>query len=528
MRALVMEKRGIKLYQKHFHSILTSERCVGLGILVFALIVGAALRVWLSFNDDGIYWPDEIYQSLEPAHRLVFGYGLIAWEFILGARNWAFPGLLAALFKLSVLIGLDDPREYLGLTRLVFSGISVATAFGSYRLARAYGASTLAAASGAALFALVAPVIYFAPRAMSETASALPVVLGFSFALCPQARRWETLLGASLLGLAVLLRLQNGVFCAGLLGILVGRRQWRLVIESLGVLLIWAFLFGLLDRLTWGGWFHSAVVYLYFNLVMSAYFGTAPFGYYAQVLWASMGVPTVWLAGLSLLAFFRAPGLVLIALAFFLLHSCVPHKEMRFIIAVLPLFCALVGVGLDVVARSSPTWVYRTLASAVVISAAISTTDFRSLSFSQLGLYRVVDPHTSAYDYSGPVNRLLLVAHNQPDLCGLKVEAVEIESTGGYSYLHRPVPLYSNPGPPRESGLFNYVINFKDESSAGEKLAVEGDFVLLRLHQNGCVPDIEYQWGLSRTHAEKQYQQMIARSRVLRKISGVLGLRLKR
>ena len=40
-------------------------------------------------TDDGIYWPDEIHQSLEPAHRLVFGYGLIAWEFSDGARNWA-------------------------------------------------------------------------------------------------------------------------------------------------------------------------------------------------------------------------------------------------------------------------------------------------------------------------------------------------------------------------------------------------------------------------------------------------------
>ena len=32
------------------------------------------------------------YQSLEPAHRLVFGYGMLAWEFIEGARNWALPG----------------------------------------------------------------------------------------------------------------------------------------------------------------------------------------------------------------------------------------------------------------------------------------------------------------------------------------------------------------------------------------------------------------------------------------------------
>src|SRR5213592_3330109 len=87
----------------------------------------AERRVGLAFNDDGISYPDEIHQSLEPAHRLVFGYGLVAWEFVEGARNWLFPGTIAALLELCRLIGLDDPRVYLGLTRLTFAAIGIAT-----------------------------------------------------------------------------------------------------------------------------------------------------------------------------------------------------------------------------------------------------------------------------------------------------------------------------------------------------------------------------------------------------------------
>ena len=64
-----------------------ADRRIGLALLAAVLAIGAALRVWLSFHDDGIYWPDEIYGSLEPAHRLVFGPGLISWEFIEGARS---------------------------------------------------------------------------------------------------------------------------------------------------------------------------------------------------------------------------------------------------------------------------------------------------------------------------------------------------------------------------------------------------------------------------------------------------------
>src|SRR5207245_1439030 len=82
-------------------------------------------------------------------------------------------GLMAPLLKLCGLIGLDDPRVYLGLTRVTFAAIGIATALGSYWLARGYGAGTLPAACGAAIFALAGPTIYFAPRAMSETASAL-------------------------------------------------------------------------------------------------------------------------------------------------------------------------------------------------------------------------------------------------------------------------------------------------------------------------------------------------------------------
>src|SRR5947208_4351273 len=135
-----------------------AERRIALYVLGGALALGTALRVWLSLNDDGIYWPDEVFQSLEPAHRLVFGYGLVAWEFVEGARNWAFPGFVAALFAVGRLVGPDDPRVYLGLTRLAFSGIGIATALGSYRLARGYGAAAIPAACGAAIVAFAAPM----------------------------------------------------------------------------------------------------------------------------------------------------------------------------------------------------------------------------------------------------------------------------------------------------------------------------------------------------------------------------------
>ena len=469
-----------------------AERLLARAILVLILGVGAALRVWLALTDDGLSWPDEIYQSLEPAHRLVFGYGMQAWEFLEGARNWTLPGLVAALFKLSTLVGLEEPRGYLGVTRSVFGLLGAATAWGSWRLARAYGASPLAAGAGASLFALAAVPLYFAPRAMSENASALPVVLGLALALAPGASRRAGVAGASLLGLAVLLRLQNGVFCVGLLAVLAARRDWRAARDALAVLAGWAFLFGLLDRLTWGRWFHSALVYLDFNVVKNgaATFGTEPFSYYNRVLFRAMGGVTLVTAVLTLFAARRAPGLFGVAAAFYLLHALQPHKALRFLVPSLPLFAALAGVGLDTVLRHLPPSPVRLALPLVVVAVAgFSGLRMGGLTFRDIGQYPGAKSLQNAWDDFGPANRLLITAGRLPDVCGLKVEGIHLAWTGGYSYFHRDVPLYAHHGPGRESRLYSHVLTLSGAVANGEVVASEGPFVLVRLPHGRCTPD---------------------------------------
>ena len=44
------------------------------------LAVAALLRI-LAFNSFSAHHPDELIQYLEQAHRIVFGYGVVPWEF---------------------------------------------------------------------------------------------------------------------------------------------------------------------------------------------------------------------------------------------------------------------------------------------------------------------------------------------------------------------------------------------------------------------------------------------------------------
>ncbi len=451
-------------------------------ILYASLALGAAYRLYIAFTDDGIFWPDETYQSLEPAHRIVFGYALMPWEFLDGARNWALPGLIAALFKLAG----NNPAGYIGLTRVAFVAAGVASAYGAYLLAKGLGAKELPAAAGAATFSLGALPLYFGHRAMSETASALPVVLGLWLVLRSDATRRHLVVGASLLGLAVLLRLQCGVFAAGAVLVLGARKQWRPARDVFAVLLVWAFIFGLLDELTWGGWFHSAQKYLEFNLVKGggAAWGTHPWSHLVLHVFSSMTGLAIAFAVALAVCFKHARGLALIAFAFFALHSVVPHKEIRFILTVLPLFGACVGVALTHLPKQLP-W-------AVLAAALVSLVKVKDLTWGELGAYPERAGQTAWDDY-GAYNRLLLAASRQPQVCGVFVVGAHLAWVGGIAYLHHKAPLYM-PGMAVPQRGVNYVITPGEQP--GEVVAREGNLKLVHIPVEPCETDPGYTWRL--------------------------------
>jgi GPI mannosyltransferase 3 len=468
------------------------ERRVALILLALALLVGAAARLWLAFTDDGLFWPDEIHQSLEPGHRLAFGYGMLPWEYREGARTWLFPAFCAALLRGADLLGLHDPRHYTWFVRATFCAIGLATSLGVVRLARGLGARPLAAAASAATFAFLVPAVFFAPRAMSETTAGLLVVWAFALMLPPRASRCERLVGASLLGLATMLRLQSAIFSPALLLVLLLQRRRSAALEVALVLVLWTAALGLLDLLTWGSWFHSAFRYLGFYLSERGLFGEGdapPFTYYVSSLVSSIGWASAILLPLALLALRRGWPLWICAGAFLLVHSAIPHKELRYLLPALPLFAALSGIGLGLLLDRLPPRLAPLPPLVLVPLLLVQLTALPRLTLADLGEFRTDDPTQSVLDANGPLNRLLFAAYRRPDLCGLKLEVGETVWSGAYSYLHRRVPLYGADGPPRPSGYFNYVITTADRASPTQVAAVDDTLVLAHLNRAGCLRD---------------------------------------
>jgi phosphatidylinositol glycan class B len=463
--------------------------------LVLLLAAGFGARAWLSVVDDGIYWPDEIHASLEPAHRLIHGYGLISWEYGVGARSWALPALLAGVLWMADAAGLDDPREYLLLVRFLMSALALASAWAGYLLARRFGASEWAGVAGASVFAIAGPAVYFGPRALSDTISILPVVLGLAFALPASATRGERIAGASLLGVALLLRLHTGIFGLALCAAWAGRRQWRSAAEIAGVFLTWGLILGALDWVTWGEWFQSPRLYFDFTFGMDggALTGDSAVTYYAEMFVRSMPFIALVLTPLALAGSFRAPALAFVVLVLLAAHLITPNKAYRYVLVALPLAGALGAVGLTWLAARRPR-LSRIAGVALVCGCLVSLVTMPMLTFREIGPWERTRASDSALDDVGPVNRLLIEAGRQGDVCGVRIQTHHLAWTGGYTYLHRQVPLYAPDGPGPESGFYNYVIVLPEEAP-GNPVAHDGNYVLRRI-ASGCRPDPNYSYYL--------------------------------
>ena len=168
------------------------------------MAAGFALRVFSALSGDYAIRPDENFQILEQAHRLVWGYGLIPWEFGVGARNWL--TVLPAALPLAAckMLGIEDPAQYAEVVEVFFAALSMLVPLGMFSLARNYYGETTGRAALIVGCFWHEPVLY-APHALPEM---LFAYLWFAAAalISPRPSRTRALAVGILLGLTALLR----------------------------------------------------------------------------------------------------------------------------------------------------------------------------------------------------------------------------------------------------------------------------------------------------------------------------------
>jgi hypothetical protein len=432
-------------------------RSLSPGSAEIALVVLVALAILLRLQpilvEPSAVWPDEIFQTSEPAHRLVFGSGLVAWEFQLGVRSWMLPGIIAGLMELSRIIG-DGPDYYLPVIAVGFAGLAATPVVCCFLWCRPLFGVTGALLAGLAV-AVAAEPIYFGARTLSETVAGHLLVVAL-WVLEPGYRvicRRRLFVGGALLGLVFVTRVQ----LAPAIAVAMLWANWRadrgrLAATFAGAAAILAAA-GVLDTLTLGYPFASVSRYVLYNVFygVSSTFGVEPWPYYLLGelgVWAGAGATMLLLTAIGA---WRLPLLLVVAIVILGVHSGIAHKEYRFIYPAIVPLTVLAGVGLAQMASWGREWL---IGRKIPVTAAAATSAALAAAWWGLASSQVWNGATlTAYRQwmHDSLAAASFVAHG-PAPCGVALYGLgdDWKAYGGYTYFHRPAPMYW----PRDEAAF--------------------------------------------------------------------------
>ena len=442
--------------------------------LLALVALGLLVRLYYFGVQDGMHYPDELFQYLEPATSHRTGHGWLAWEFTRGARNWILPWHYGALMELFGALGLDGHGllRALWLHNAVLATLLVPLGF---RLGLAVGRGDLRAGLLTAAACAAFPLLgYFAPHTLAEWHGLL---LGtWAYVLWLEHLRWpnapERLRAAFLVGL-----LLGGVFIArfGLavflplpfLDYTLRGRVRELLTALLGLAVALAVL-GLADLAMWGKPFHSVIEYVRFNWIEggAAHLEVKPTGWYWQTAFVERVGPAIWLAVIPMFAYFHRHWRMLLAwLIPLVLLSKVGIKQERFLLPLWPFFLAAAVSGWlalgDHLARLLAR--RRQAADAGRASVPARATSALALAVATgLLLLTVVSNAVGTSDLTQRLRAGIYLAQDwvgeQPDATGVLVDG-PFHMNGGHTLLHRNIPELGYDPTLLAAPIFSHVIS---------------------------------------------------------------------
>jgi hypothetical protein len=446
------------------HSALIKAALAAIFVIVFVLRISLALRY------PNIARADEIFQTLEPAHRFYSGWGIVTWEWRQGIRSPLFPELLAGLMRLSSWLH-RGPGGYLPLIAATLAAISLLPIWAAFRMGL-HSAGYLGALFAMLLCAIWPDLVYYAPKALTEIQAGNLLVVAIALAeLLPAeaARESRTsvavrcfVIGA-LLGLVFDLRFQL-VPALVLVAGWAARNQfrWRWL-PLIGGALVPLAVTGIVDLLTLGSFYQSVWKNLQVNLLQgrSRDYGAESPIWYAAYLVRAWGAAIVPLAGAFVIGARRARLCAAVAIIVVLTHSLIAHKEISFIYAAFPPALIAAGIGTAEAVR----WLHRALFSSVPMERITAAT--AALWFAIMTCTSISGDFPSRWRGGADYIAAFATLRNRADLCGIGFYDLSLRwgRTAGYATLDRPVPMLMLPSPAAfgaASGSINYLLSSSD------------------------------------------------------------------
>ena len=400
-----------------------------------------------------IHHPDEIFQSLEQAHRLVFGYGFVPWEFEHAVRSWILPGFIAGWMRASRLVG-EGPQIYLPLVGAVLGAIGAAAVVCVYLWARRLFGFWPALAA-AAVPALAPELVHFSGKALTEVVGGhlLVIAIYLAFPGHEVTNRGRLAVAGAVAALAVAIRLQIAPAVA-LVG-LVALVRWplgKVAFPALGAAVVVAGA-GALDWATWGTPFLSYWHNFTYNVTygVAAHFGVQPwFDYPAQLVVVWGGALAAILAFAAIGAVFQ-PLLAAVAVIVLATHLPIGHKELRFLYPLLFIVQALAGLG---IAGTMRWFAGSGLVDALPVAArrpgVVASGAAALLALFLVGRlpsFMMTPAAGSAWLEKRDDVAVSRAVATLGGVCGIGGYGVRWAETGGYVMMHRRAPFHEAHGP---------------------------------------------------------------------------------
>jgi len=414
--------------------------------------------VALALFTDNLSHPDENFQIFEQAHRLVFGYGLIPWEFRYSVRSWLTPGLTALFLYPFKWLGWDNPNIYIPAIRVILGALSLWLVYAAYLLGRKI-AGIKAGLIAAFFCAFWYEIAYFSIRPLSEVWA----TTFFLMALAISYRETGILrfmAAAVLLALTAALRIQYlppvvFYFIYIIYGIEV--RRAALAVVALVITIIGA---GALDALTLGEFYKSYVNYIEINQHFS--FGGAISPRFSPEFLLSLGRSSLYLHWVILAVafwFLRRHWIIPLSAAMIIIsHSFLPLKDhlvsIRFIYLAIPLIIISAGVitAKDFGRSSNPGRPGGMSAIFIAIFLLVSAGGFLGFLPGESKVYRQgvlkKEPALQAYRYLS----------GAPNVVGIFDMSQFWFQSGGYFHLHKNVPIYFESNQPKSEDFVSHII----------------------------------------------------------------------
>ncbi|MGF7081390.1 hypothetical protein [Mucilaginibacter sp. UYCu711] len=387
---------------------------LGLVILVYLLI---------AYFSIGFHHYDEHYQILEFAH---YKLGLtprdhLAWEFEARIRPTIQPTIALGIFKFLTFCGIRDRFIWALVLRVLSALLAIVTL-------KKFIDSILSEIlpETVPLFIFLSYFLWFLPyinvRYSSENWSGLFFIMAITLIRSPpnKSALFKNLLIGSLLGLSTLFRYQAAI-------LVVASLFWlyfiaKMPIKNIGLILVALFsvlLLGVgLDSWFYGEWVITMVNYFKSNIVqnVASTYGTLPWYQYSLYIVTKPITCIGYLILLSLVYLIYIDSkhiLVWAILPFLIVHSAIPHKELRFLFELANFTPAILLLAwnkiphINIIKKTASVW-------ALAFLLVLNTTALFAASFKGAGDAKLVIADYIQHKYAGQRVSLMLSPNANP------------------------------------------------------------------------------------------------------------------